>query len=42
MPDDNLIRTKVVKNVNGLNFFIRETRTEKKPSNTIVLLHGFP
>ena len=42
MPDDNLIKTKVIKNVNGLNFFIRETCTEKKPSNTIVLLHGFP
>ena len=42
MTTNNLIKTKVVKNVNGLNFFIRETFTEKKLSNTIVLLHGFP
>jgi pimeloyl-ACP methyl ester carboxylesterase len=42
MPANNLIKTRVIKNVNGLNFFIRETFSEKKSSNTIVLLHGFP
>ena len=42
MYSSDLIKTKVVKNVNGLNFFIRETYTEKKSSNTLVLLHGFP
>ena len=42
MPTNNLIKTRVIKNVNGLNFFIRETFSEKKSSNVIVLLHGFP
>lgn len=42
MPANNLINSKIIKNVNGLNFYIRETNTEKKPNNIIVLLHGFP
>ena len=42
MTIKDLIKSKVIKNVNGLNFYIRETNTEKRSNNIIVLLHGFP
>ena len=37
------IKRKIIKNINGLNYFILETgKINKKKSNVILFLHGFP
>ena len=42
MINDYKLKSKVIKNVNGLNINILENNAEKKFDNVILLLHGFP
>ena len=42
MINNYKLKSKVIKNVNGLNINILENNVEKKNNNVILLLHGFP
>ncbi len=42
MNKNSLIKSRKIKNVNGLDIYIKETKVQKKNSNIILLLHGFP
>ena len=42
MINNYKIKSKIIKNVNGLNIHILENNVKKKSKNVILLLHGFP
>ena len=42
MINNYKIKSRIIKNVNGLNIRILENNVKKKSRNIILLLHGFP
>ena len=36
------LTSRIIKNVNGLDFYILENNLKKEKDNIVLLLHGFP